>query len=1282
MNRAIIIVLFAVLYALKAMADGCQSADFSFSYDIPNCTGQFLFQGNTDCGVGAGNSIWVWDFGDGSPQVFNVMNPTHEYLYEGVYTVTLWMYPTCHGPGNPPCVNTEPITVLFPNMAPIVPVVASNYNGNEVSCTDACDGIIVIDQIGAGYSIEWVDFPPGLDTVYNVCPGTYVVYSQPPQGCGFTEGIVEVVNPPPVQFNYTQDSTGCFGSSSGVVTLSAYGGAPSYSYEWDDGTLGPEAIDLAAGNHGFTVLDANGCSLQGEVTVDELPELYSNAFVSSDYNSFDISCYDGSDGMADANPGGGSPPYSFEWSDLNNQELQIATGLQQGDYSVVITDSQGCQITDLVSLFHPNPILASLEITSEYNGVPISCYLAEDGSMELSEIYGGTGFDTGDYSYQWYSVPPGCNSLNCLNAIPGQTTYALDNIGEGNYAVLSTDLNGCTNLTYLSIDDPSPIQIDLSVSTNYNGWPISCYGEDDGGLSSVVSGGIPGYDLVWSNGVTTLDNNAITAGIYTLEVSDLNNCPESASIEVVQPDPVEIAVEVVSDYNGQDISCYDASDGALLADGGGGVPPYSFFWNDGTPGSLNDGLPGGNYTVTLYDLNGCNISVIGTLVPPPPIVTDFDILTDFNGYPISCFGYMDGVVLGNASGGTGQLNYDWEGNTTGPENNLMVQAGAGELLFTVSDSNNCIETISVNLNQPEPLGAYHEYLTDYNGFEISCFGFEDGAFQMFGTGGVPQYSFEIPGYDFGPGEPVEDLGAGLYPITLTDLNGCVYQTEVLLTQPTPLQTNTFVISDYNGSQISCTDSSDAAAEVIPGGGVQPYYFLWEDGSVGNTSYWQLSPGYVSVLLTDANGCQRLDSVLISEPTPVVLNIVDIQDYNGYDVSCYGNTDGAVEVLPEGGTGAHSLFWDEIPGGISNSSLGAGEHMVTVYDLNGCGDTVLFVLNEPELLECYSQVLSNYNGYSVSCPGYNDGVAQSGAIGGVTPYVFSWSNNLQGELNTSLSVADSSVLITDLNGCTTLCTFVLTEPTPIVADFTIFADTCGRYVGEVWAETAGGVPPLIPSWWSDGSALPGEEAFEMVNVPEGNYVLQVMDMNQCVQSFPIQIAEVPWPVLDFSIIPSPACTERPVTFSIDSDKEITSWYWVFDNDNYSEAQYPVQEFYYPGEHEVSLFVQDIHQCTIDTTLYFYLLPEMNIWIPNAFTPNNDGLNDFFGAEGMGVENFHMQIFDRWGEVIFESYDMNRKWDGSFRTGDHYVKTEVYNWKVVASGPCTDAKEYRGMVVLLR
>ena len=300
---------------------------------------------------------------------------------------------------------------------------------------------------------------------------------------------------------------------------------------------------------------------------------------------------------------------------------------------------------------------------------------------------------------------------------------------------------------------------------------------------------------------------------------------------------------------------------------------------------------------------------------------------------VSCSGAADGSITISAVG-SGTLTYSWN---DGPTTQNRTGLSGGSYTVTVTDATGCTASISKTINEPAVLIAAASATSDFNGYNISCYGLSDGEATASATGGTKPYSFL---WDANAGSQSTAIASGLsvgtYWVTITDANGCVSSTSVSLTEPPLLSAAISDVSDYNGYNISCNGGSDGWATVLAGGGVTPYSYLWDDDDAQSTATATgLMAGTYWVIVTDANGCQESTSVTLTEPTPLTIEAGDNQTvYYGYPPAECAMIAWSGE---GGGVPPYTISWND--GGDQSHKVCPGDlttdYTVTITDANGC-----------------------------------------------------------------------------------------------------------------------------------------------------------------------------------------------------------------------------------------------------------------------------------------------------------------------------------------------------------
>lgn len=297
---------------------------------------------------------------------------------------------------------------------------------------------------------------------------------------------------PPLALTVSATDAECNGEASGSVDLTVSGGNPGYTYSWSNGATTEDLTNVAAGTYTVTVTDQSGSTASISATVNEPTALMAST------SSTDVGCNGGNDGSATVNASGGTPPYSYAWSD--GQTTQTATGLAAGTYSVVVTDANGCTTAAYATVDEPDALTVST-VSSD-----VSCNGGSDGSASAIPAGG-----TAPYSYSWSN---------------GFNSYYNQGLAAGNYTVTITDANGCTASASVTINEPT------AVTVTANATDETCPNQNDGTASASASGGTPAYTYSWSNGATGANVSGLAPGSYTVTATDANGCTGSASVSV------------------------------------------------------------------------------------------------------------------------------------------------------------------------------------------------------------------------------------------------------------------------------------------------------------------------------------------------------------------------------------------------------------------------------------------------------------------------------------------------------------------------------------------------------------------------------------------------------------------------------------------------------------------------------------------------------------------------------------------------------------------------------
>lgn len=1032
------------------------------------------------------------------------------------------------------------ITLTEPNPITISDIVQS------VSCFGEDDGAINITVTGgtAPYTYLWQPGgSTGQDTA-DLAPGTYEVFVTDINGCEDSL-TVDVLEPDSLIASVSATDATCFGVCDGTATVSTTGGTAPFTYQWTPNvSSSATATGLCAGSYDVLVVDANGCEDTVSFNIDENQ-------VTVSVTATDISCNPTCDGTATSTVIGTSGPYTYDWQPAGGNGPS-ASGLCAGNYTLTVTDVNGCPVTESFTIIEPDPITISLAVTD------VSCEGGSDGAIDLT-VSGGTP----PYIYQWF---PG-----------GQTTEDLNNIPAGDYSVVVTDANGCTSssITLGGAFGGSPLALPDGTGATYN-TSINVTGftststlisanDFDGvcltmehtwlsdldieltcpnGQSITLASSFPttqpgastflgdandndnitptagiGFEYCWDtapiygtmeseagagNTVPVSQGDALPAGSYTPvdPISGLVGCPLNGDWTITVTDNFAIDNGFIFDWNISltgggtndslatvnepgpitidedvtDAAC-GSCDGEITVTPLGGVAPFTFLWNTGATTSTISNLCAGVYNVQVTDANGCQENFF---IP----VNHSDGPTGANAVVVdaSCFGLCDGEATVTGIGGTAPYTYQWVPGGFSTSN--VTGLCAGTYFVQVQDSLNCIYTEPVTIGEPDEILVGQTVVNSLCG---QC----NGEVELTPISGQGPFT-----YDWSPAVPNTDtlatgLCAGVYNVTVTDINGCE---EVVTSLVNDIPSASIAMT---GIDPLCYDSCNGQAIATPTGGTAPFTYSWDDPlNQSDSIATDLCEGLYTVTLTDANGCVAVNQVTLTQPDPIGLSLLIID--NG---TCAGNCDGEITVIPSGGTIPFTYQWDDplAQTTAAADSLCAGTYSVEVTDANGCIDTVAGTVNNPVGLTATATPTD------ASCNGVCDGSAFVTVTGGTAPFTYLWDDpaGQTTDTATGLCAGSYTVTVTDINGCDFIAPVTINEPDLITITFSNIVDLqCdGDCIGEATAVVSGGTAPYTYQW-DDALSQNTETADSLC---ASVYTVTVTDANGCTASETVTIS---------------------------------------------------------------------------------------------------------------------------------------------------------------------------------
>ncbi len=663
-----------------------------------------------------------------------------------------------------------------------------------------------------------------------VCPTAttaYTLTASDTAGCISSSDVVNVtVDQVCCQFNVSANVTppSC-SASDGAIDITFASTTPSYTVLWSNGASTLDISNVPAGTYALTIYVAPGCQYDTTIvlTSPNSPQI-TNIAVTGE------TCLGYNDGTATATASGGTGSLNYIWSNgQSGTGLTSVSGLAGGSYTVTVEDASFCFDVDSFAIT-PGIACCTLQISS--SATPPACG-SSDGSIMLTV----TG--SGNYSFNWSN---------------GATTQNLSNVPAGSYSVTVNDISqNCQRDTVINLSNPNAPFISNMGSTAEN-----CSGNNDG-LATVVATGSGTLTYLWSNGETTITITNLAPGLYTVTVSDSNNCQAIGSI-IVNAGPVCCALS--SSVTVVDASC-NGNDGTLTVDvtPGTGTMPFEYSIDGATFVTTNvfSNLSSGSYNVIARDANQCAdtnavvINQVGNTISLSVSPND-----------ITCFGDDDGSASVSISGGNPPLSMVWSnGFTTDTISNLI----AGTYYVTVTDSANCTRIDSAVITEPAP------FTIDLGPDVNVCV---DSLITL--GAGVNAVTFNWTSGE--TSSTISPFQSGVYFLTATDQNNCVSIDSITVTinnLPTVDAGQDTTILDYETAQLFATGS----------GTNNPTQFLWKPSNSLSCSNCQSpiadpdSTTTYIVIYTDENNCEAIDEVTVTiEPAEFYAMIPNAFTPNG------------------------------------------------------------------------------------------------------------------------------------------------------------------------------------------------------------------------------------------------------------------------------------------------------------------------------------------------------------------------------------------------------------------
>lgn len=840
----------------------------------------------------------------------------------------------------------------------------------------------------------------------------------------------------------------CNGLSDGAVLAQATSGTgiSPYEYSLDGGAWQSSGsfTSVSAGNHSIEIRDAASCIFVLPFIISQPSPVY--GLISG---ITDVSCFGGSNGSANVTASGGVGPYQYSLNGGAFQGSSAFVNLTAGLYTVTIRDSNGCEGTVSFTITQPMAALSGIISVTD-----VKCLGGATGEANL-EVSGGVP----PYTYLWNN---------------GQTTQDITNLSAGDYSVVITDFRNCTLTVSATVGQPAS-----AISASSSVVNATCFGESTGSIDLTPEGGVPPYTYLWSNGATTQDISGLTAGTYSVTITDSNDCNANHSATVTQP-PASLGGAVISQTN---VSCRGGDDGIITLTGTGGTLPYEYSINGGAYQSSGTftGLNAGSHTINIRDGNLCTYSLTVTITEPPSSLTG-NIVSQTD---VNCFGGNSGSVTVAGTGGTAPYNYAIDGGAF-QASGLFGDLIAGPHTITIRDFRLCLYDLVVTIMQPALPLSVSTTKTD-----VVCRGASTGSATATAVGGTPPYSYTWNTTPVQTSSTATGLKAGTYTVTVVDSRGCLTSSTVTILQPATALTLTSIVTNAD-----CFGNATGAIDLTVFNGVGSITYLWSTGATSQ-DLAGIPAGTYTVLATDSNGCSRRSTITVSQPA---LLTASTQVTN---VSCRGGNNGSVNLTVSGGTSPYSYLWSSGQTTEDIDILAAGSYSVTVSDSHGCETTALAQVTQPAT--ALSGIVVAQSDATVY--GGNDGSVTVAGSGGTPPYQYridSGSYQVSGTLD-SLVAGTHTVTVRDAGLCTFVITVTISQPSvPLTANVLDQKNALcyGEESGSISITGWGGTSPYEYSL--DGINF--QQSGEFIYLGAGSYTIIVRDALMATYELPFVISQ--------------------------------------------------------------------------------------------------------------------------------------------------------------------------------
>lgn len=1052
----------------------------------------------------------------------------------------------------------------------------------------------------------------------SLAPGTYTIRVTNADTC-FKDTTLVIPPPPAIGISLAVTPPKCHNDTNGIAVITASGGKTPYTYALNSGSFS-SANTFSNLGAGFHTLKIKDAN---ECIKDSLILITNPQRVGADVVLNQPPCNYYNSGVITITGKNTIAPYTYAFGTGAYSSTNVFSGLYSGSYPIKVKDSNNCVLDTTVVLPDSIRVSANALLTN------ILCNADSTGVITLN-AFGATA----PYRYQRV----GFGALSPINTFTGLKAVT------HNFHI--EDTNQCYLDTAITLTQPTRVSGTVSVAF------VLCYGDTSGSITLNGTGGVNPYTYAIGTGLydTTRVFTPLAAGTYTIHIKDNNGCIRDTNITVTQPAELKFtSLQITHPL------CFGLQTGQVVITAAGGIPNYTYAIGSGAfvSSSTFSGLSAGQYTFRLRDNNGCIKDTVVTITQPTRIVPTAAVTRS------TCIPLNNGVITLGATGGVPAHTFAI-GSGNYSANPVFSPLASGLYLLHVRDANNCIIDTVVAVTDSMTVTA-NVTITD-----ALCYDSSSGIISTIGGGAVAPYTYALGTGTFGPSGAFGGLPANSYTVRVRDNIGCRKDTLVTVGEPTR------VVPSLILTNPTCNGYTNGTVVVSATGGTPGYVQTFNNNPfIANPTLIGMTAGTHIISVMDVNGCRIDTTIRLTEPPGMEF------DLELSNLKCYGDTSGTISIDGTGGTPPFMYSYDQTPFVTTPilAKISAGSHLIKMRDANGCIKDTTVTLTEPAKLLITNPFITN-----PTCEGFADGSVKAYGNGGVQPYQFASNSGNYSESNLldGLKEGENIIRIKDANNCRFDTTLVLTGYPHIIYNYAI-SDPVSCFDGadgRITLAVSGGVQPLM--YKIDGG--PSGSNFVFDSLRAGKHTFRVTDSAGCFKDSAFVVETPDKLVITTKVTPNDCeglDNGGRIEAFVAGGTASFSYNW---STNPEQFGYSIENM--PnGTYEV--VVKDANDCTDSATATIVYDNCCILFVPDAFTPNNDGLNDVIRARAKGdfeLETF--SIYNRFGQLVFETKDMNKGWDGIFAGARQDLGTYNYFIKGICGNAGKEEVMQKGTIILVR